>query len=207
MRLTLEKQWETFHDSSYYDMFAVRMKSDRCFNSQTLFHVPSKAEADALCDILNGFQGQLDAEKAELARLEADNKRLREEVDGLRGAISNGYAEGDLDFLMYLVKKVNEAALAQTNLIADAGKMVSPDAVEALKYALLAADIRRENSTSAVSLEEARDVAFTELNKMGYTLRRETMTEAELEQEAERLASTDWYLAVEIAELAKKYRG
>jgi len=33
------------------------------------------------------------------------------------------------------------------------------------------------------------------------------MTEAELEQEAERLASTDWYLAVEIAELAKKYRG
>ena len=94
-----------------------------------------------------------------------------------------------------------------TNLIADAGKMVSPDAVEALKYALLAADIRRENSTSAVSLEEARDVAFTELNKMGYTLRRETMSEAELEHEAERLASTDWYLAVEIAELAKKFRG
>ena len=101
-----------------------------------------------------------------------------------------------------------------TNLIADAGKMVSPDAVEALKYALLAADIRRENSTSAVSLEEARDVAFTELNKMGYTLRRETMTEEDLERDAVELAISSRVSGVTIdmiktmiIDLTKKYRG
>lgn len=47
------EEWECFCDESYYDMWAVRPKGDRSFQSQQLFHLPSKEEAEALRDILS----------------------------------------------------------------------------------------------------------------------------------------------------------
>ena len=45
--------WECFCDIGYFEMWAVRQIGDRSFNSQRLFHVPSKEEAEALRDLLN----------------------------------------------------------------------------------------------------------------------------------------------------------
>lgn len=52
------KEWEYYCDVVYYDMWAVRPKGDKDFNSQQLFHVMSEAEAKALVETLNGAEKQ-----------------------------------------------------------------------------------------------------------------------------------------------------
>lgn len=47
--------WEIFCDESYYGLWAVRQVGDKDFNSQELFHVMSKNEAEALANILNDY--------------------------------------------------------------------------------------------------------------------------------------------------------
>ena len=47
------QKWEFFCDMAYFDQWAVRPIEDNSFSSQNLFHVPTKAEAMALCDLLN----------------------------------------------------------------------------------------------------------------------------------------------------------
>lgn len=107
-------------------------------------------------------------------------------------------------------------SLMQTQLAWDAWKnswntrtppaAVAEDAVEALADAL---PTTHENTNWK---ELAEDMLII-LAAKGYTLRRETMTEAELEREAKDLAyngvfcETDEDLRREIIELAKKFRG
>lgn len=50
------KTWEAFCDIGYYDMWAVRPIGDESFNSQELFHVPSKEEAKTLSEYLNAME-------------------------------------------------------------------------------------------------------------------------------------------------------
>jgi hypothetical protein len=38
-------EWEIFQDLSYYDMWAVRDKSDKSFNSPRLFHFNNEQDA------------------------------------------------------------------------------------------------------------------------------------------------------------------
>jgi hypothetical protein len=45
-------EWEIFCDHAFYDMWAVRPKGDRDFNSPRLFHMPSKEDAEALKELL-----------------------------------------------------------------------------------------------------------------------------------------------------------
>lgn len=132
------KPWECFYDRSYYDLWAVRLKADRSFNSQTLFHVQSKEEAEALCDILN--------------------------------------------------TRTQPAAPAE-------------DAVEALIAALIPIIRKGDELALAHSIAE-------EIVNSGYTLRRETMTEAELEAQWLELCKLPCSMAIPaLYELAKKYRG
>lgn len=46
-------EWECFCDEAYYHLWAVRPVGDRSFNSQKLYHVQSKNEAESLRDLLN----------------------------------------------------------------------------------------------------------------------------------------------------------
>lgn len=46
-------EWEYFIDHSYYDLYAVRPKNDKDFNSHHLFHVINSKEAEKLCQLLN----------------------------------------------------------------------------------------------------------------------------------------------------------
>lgn len=46
------RKWEMFQDPSYYDMWAIRDNTDRSFNSQTLFHMETKEDAEALLKLL-----------------------------------------------------------------------------------------------------------------------------------------------------------
>lgn len=39
-------QWEMFSDATYYDMWAVREKGDKDFNSPRLFYFMSKEDAE-----------------------------------------------------------------------------------------------------------------------------------------------------------------
>ncbi len=44
---------EYFCNESYYDMYTVRRKTDRNFNSEYLFHLIGAEEAKNLCKLLN----------------------------------------------------------------------------------------------------------------------------------------------------------
>lgn len=47
-------EWETFCDTSYYDLWRVRRKTDRGFDDG--FHLTWGPEAKGLVDLLNGFE-------------------------------------------------------------------------------------------------------------------------------------------------------
>ncbi len=49
-------EWETFHDVSYYDLWAVRPIGDKDFNSPRLFHLNLKNEAEKLQEYLNSLE-------------------------------------------------------------------------------------------------------------------------------------------------------
>lgn len=63
-----EMPWETYYDDGYFQSWAVRLKSDLGFSRTTLFHLPSKKEAEALCDILNELELQRRASAEEASR-------------------------------------------------------------------------------------------------------------------------------------------
>lgn len=46
-------EWEYFLDVCYYDMWCVRPKDDRNFNSLRNFHLHNKEDAEQLCSLLN----------------------------------------------------------------------------------------------------------------------------------------------------------
>ena len=43
-------EWEMYQDPAYYDMWAVRDKADRKFDSPRLFHFILKSEAEAFLE-------------------------------------------------------------------------------------------------------------------------------------------------------------
>lgn len=87
------------------------------------------------------------------------------------------------------------------------------DAVEALARAIYCLSPADEMPVGLIK-EMAAKACLVRLSAQGYTLRRETMTEAELAREAEELAITSRFNGVTIdmvkamfIDLAKKYRG
>ncbi len=50
-------KWETFCDVGYYHMWRLRLKTERGWNDG--FHINTKAEAQALCQLLNKLEREL----------------------------------------------------------------------------------------------------------------------------------------------------
>ena len=48
----LSEQWELFCDSSFFDMFCVRPKGDRDFNSPRSFHFETKEDAEKFKELI-----------------------------------------------------------------------------------------------------------------------------------------------------------
>jgi hypothetical protein len=98
-----------------------------------------------------------------------------------------------------------ENAIAEWNASADPAAPVADDAVEALAFILAGPQCQDVDDRFAKQV-------IGELAQKGYTLTRETMTEAELQREAEKIAKdmfewVDSANAAFIVALAKKYRG
>lgn len=49
-------QWECFIDESYFQLYCVRNKDDKQFES--CFHLPNKIDAKQLCNILNKYHNK-----------------------------------------------------------------------------------------------------------------------------------------------------
>ena len=75
----MSDDWETFCDSSYFDLWRVRRKNERGFNDG--YHLQNGEEAKALVELLN---------RVEMERDEAIRKRdeTRNEVDELAAVIN-----------------------------------------------------------------------------------------------------------------------
>ena len=50
-----KRQYELFNDPSYYDMWCVRDKSDRDYNSRTSWHFALKEDAEKLLELFKLF--------------------------------------------------------------------------------------------------------------------------------------------------------
>lgn len=48
----MKREYELFNDACYYDMWCVRLKSDRDFNSVTSWHFVHKSDALELLRLL-----------------------------------------------------------------------------------------------------------------------------------------------------------
>lgn len=46
------RTWEMFCDMSYFYMWCVRIKADRCFNSATSFHFSTKSKAEEFLKLI-----------------------------------------------------------------------------------------------------------------------------------------------------------
>jgi hypothetical protein len=76
----MTKEWEVFCDSVFYDMWAVRPKGDKNFNSPLLFHVASKGEAERLKESLEDYENSI--------RSQIEGKVMKEfdkEIDTILG--------------------------------------------------------------------------------------------------------------------------
>jgi hypothetical protein len=88
----MSDQWETFCDVGYYHMWRLRRKTERGWNDG--FHINTKAEAEALCELLNKLEGEVDeawkynkiATEAAL-KLEDQRNEAREQRDRLAEAL------------------------------------------------------------------------------------------------------------------------
>lgn len=58
----MSSNWETFRDDSYYHMWRLRRKNERKWDDG--FHINSKEEAEALCELLNKLEGEIENLKA-----------------------------------------------------------------------------------------------------------------------------------------------
>lgn len=52
-------KFEWFLDESYFGLYAVRPEGDKDFNSELLFHVVTKDDAERLSHYLNSQKGEL----------------------------------------------------------------------------------------------------------------------------------------------------
>lgn len=68
--------WETFCDVGYYHMWRLRRGTERGWKDG--FHINTKAEAEALCKMLNKLEGDLDDLGLRLAEAEADRDKWKE---------------------------------------------------------------------------------------------------------------------------------
>ncbi len=95
----MSEQWETFCDVGYYHMWRLRRKTERGWNDG--FHINTKAEAEALCQLLNKLEGERDEvlsdlefrrdlfklQEQQLNDVRAERDRLAEELDALKQSI------------------------------------------------------------------------------------------------------------------------
>lgn len=52
-RIKFKENWEMFADPSFYEMWAVRPKNDRTFDSPRLFHFTEKDDAKMFLELVN----------------------------------------------------------------------------------------------------------------------------------------------------------
>jgi hypothetical protein len=52
-RIKFRENWEMFMDPSFYDMWAVRPKNDKAFDSPRLFHFTHKEDAEKFIELIN----------------------------------------------------------------------------------------------------------------------------------------------------------
>jgi hypothetical protein len=63
----MSDDWETFCDSSYFDLWRVRRKNERGFNDG--YHLQNGEEAKALVELLNRVEMERDEARAERDQL------------------------------------------------------------------------------------------------------------------------------------------
>jgi hypothetical protein len=80
----MTKEWEVFCDSVFYDMWAVRPKGDKNFNSPLLFHVASKGEAERLKESLEDYENSIRSQiEGKVMKLKTNVER----IDGNYGVV------------------------------------------------------------------------------------------------------------------------
>ena len=67
----MSADWETFCDSSYFDLWRVRRKNERGFNDG--YHLQNGEEAKALVELLNRVERERDAALRQLDNLKASS--------------------------------------------------------------------------------------------------------------------------------------
>jgi hypothetical protein len=75
----MSDQWETFCDVGYYHMWRLRLKTERGWNDG--FHINTRDEAQALCQLLNKLEREVERERALANEAIATWKKTREERD------------------------------------------------------------------------------------------------------------------------------
>ena len=66
----MSDQWETFCDVGYYHMWRLRRKTERGWNDG--FHINTRDEAKALCELLNKLERERDEWKAKFINQNKD---------------------------------------------------------------------------------------------------------------------------------------
>ena len=64
----MSADWETFCDSSYFDLWRVRRKNERGFNDG--YHLQNGEEAKALVELLNRVERERDEAREALMKIE-----------------------------------------------------------------------------------------------------------------------------------------
>ena len=64
----MSDQWETFCDVGYYHMWRLRLKTERGWNDG--FHINTRDEAQALCQLLNKLEGEVAEAKEQCSNLD-----------------------------------------------------------------------------------------------------------------------------------------
>jgi hypothetical protein len=75
----MSDQWETFCDVSYYHMWRLRRETERGWNDG--FHINTRDEAQALCQLLNKLERELTAVTEQRDRLAEELKEAQNAIE------------------------------------------------------------------------------------------------------------------------------
>jgi hypothetical protein len=90
----MSDQWETFCDVGYYHMWRLRRKNERGWNDG--FHINTRAEAEALCELLNKLEREVAEAKEQCSNLDDQVSSAMMVIRGMkqeRDAALIGYNE------------------------------------------------------------------------------------------------------------------
>jgi hypothetical protein len=104
----MSNQWETFCDVGYYHMWRLRRKNERGWNDG--FHINTRDEAQALCQLLNKLEREVERERALANEAIATWKKTREERDEAReyaDKLAQGLPDGMLPKDIEVLREAN----------------------------------------------------------------------------------------------------